>query len=707
MPVECQILPHQKSSSVERSSSRSIVVWLGVVALTAICVTLGDSLGAFFKYPDSLVLPLTGPLNAAMSWFVAIFGWFFKAIGWLFDWPILFAKTILHAIPWFAFLILATFVSYRAGGIRLAIFCALSIIYVVTFGFWPQSMNSFALVVISIPLAVMVGFALGTWGFMSHRAYRVIMPTLDLMQTVPAFAYLIPILLLFGFGATVGLVASVLFAFPPMVRNTIVGLRGVPATVIDSGLMSGATPSQLFWRVRVPTARRQLLLGVNQATMASLSMVIIASIIGGTNDIGWEVLSTIRKALFGESILAGIVIALMAMILDRITAGFALQSPTMDLNEQKAKRRSWVICGAVVAIVIVFAQFISLLSIWPKAWIINPAPAMNASLEWVFVEYREFLEGVKQIAFFYVMLPLKIGLKQAVSPFTWGFSMTGLVTVIYAVLILIPAAVLIWKRMYMAAICLVLLALVLYGGLTGTAWIALCTIIIILGWQAGGSVLAMWISAGLAFLLLTGIWDPAVVSVYLCGMAALVSFAIGGAVGVWASENDKVSTAVRPIIDTLQTMPLFVILIPFVMVFKIGEFTALLAICTFAIVPAIRYTEHGLRNLPRDVVEAATTIGCTRMQLLFQVKLPLAVPSIMLGLNQTIMFAISMLVITALVGTDDLGQQIYIGLGDGDFGVGMIAGIGMAIIAMIADRITQGISKQMQNKLGIRQEGLI
>ena len=146
------------------------------------------------------------------------------------------------------------------------------------------------------------------------------------MQTVPAFAYLIPILLLFGFGATVGLVASVLYAFPPMVRNTIVGLRGVPATVIDSGLMSGATPSQLFWSVRVPTARRQLLLGVNQSTMASLSMVIIASIIGGTNDIGWEVLSTIRKALFGESILAGIVIALMAMILDRITSGFALRS---------------------------------------------------------------------------------------------------------------------------------------------------------------------------------------------------------------------------------------------------------------------------------------------------------------------------------------------------------------------------------------------
>ena len=118
-----------------------------------------------------------------------------------------------------------------------------------------------------------------------------------------------------------------------MVRNTIVGLRGVPEEIIESGLMSGASRVQLFWQVRVPNALRQLLLGVNQATMASLSMVIIASIIGGTEDIGWEVLSTIRKAQFGESLLAGMVIALMAMIIDRITSGLALHSG--DYNPRK------------------------------------------------------------------------------------------------------------------------------------------------------------------------------------------------------------------------------------------------------------------------------------------------------------------------------------------------------------------------------------
>jgi len=150
----------------------------------------------------------------------------------------------------------------------------------------------------------------------------------------------------------------------------------------------------------------------------------------------------------------------------------------------------------------------------------------------------------------------------------------------------------------------------------------------------------------------------------------------------------------------------FVILIPFLMLFKIGEFTALLAIIAYAIVPAIRYTEHGLRNLPVSVMEAAETMGCTRWQLLARVKLPLALPAIMLGLNQTILYGIGMLVITALVGTNGLGQQIYIGLGDGDFGVGMTAGIGMAIIAMIADRMTQGVSRRRMERFGQSVEAI-
>ena len=190
-------------------------------------------------------------------------------------------------------------------------------------------------------------------------------------------------------------------------------------------------------------------------------------------------------------------------------------------------------------------------------------------------------------------------------------------------------------------------------------------------------------------------------SIYLCGIAVLISFVLGTAIGIWAAHNDMVSAIIRPFNDTLQTMPLFVLLIPFVMVFKIGEFTALLAIIAYAIVPAIRYSEHGLRSLPAPVIEAATMIGSTRRQMLWQVKIPLALPVMMLGLNQTIMYGIAMLVIAALVGTNGLEQIVYIGLSDGNFGVGIIAGIGMAIIAIITDRMTNAWSRRRQEELGL------
>jgi glycine betaine/proline transport system permease protein len=189
--------------------------------------------------------------------------------------------------------------------------------------------------------------------------------------------------------------------------------------------------------------------------------------------------------------------------------------------------------------------------------------------------------------------------------------------------------------------------------------------------------------------------------VYLYGIAAIISFIFGTSVGIWAAHNNRVSAFVRPINDTMQTMPLFVILIPFVMVFKIGEFTGLLAIIAYAFVPAIRYAEHGLRNLPETVIEAAHMMGATKWQLLWRAKIPLALPVMMLGLNQTIMYAIAMLVIAALVGTNGLEQIVYIGLSDGNFGIGIIAGLGMAIIAIIADRMTQAWSRTRREQLGL------
>ncbi len=176
---------------------------------------------------------------------------------------------------------------------------------------------------------------------------------------------------------------------------------------------------------------------------------------------------------------------------------------------------------------------------------------------------------------------------------------------------------------------------------------------------------------------------------------------IGGSLGVWAAHNDRVSAILRPVNDTLQTMPQFVILIPVLMFFAVGEFSALLAVILYAVVPPIRYVEHGLRNVPAHVVEAAKQIGCTPRQILFEVKLPLALPVIMLGLNQTIMYGLAMLVIAALVGTKGLGQAVYLALGKADTGMGLVAGLSIALVAMTADRIIQAWSNRKRKALGL------
>ncbi|MEM6588416.1 MAG: ABC transporter permease subunit [Pseudomonadota bacterium] len=682
------------------------MLWVGLVAMTLAMLFMSDAAKWLIEYPDGWVLPITPWLNAAMDWVVAAFGPAFKKFSLLMDIPMSAVRDFLQWLPWSVTLVLLTFVAYAVSGLGLATFTFLAVLYMVVIGYWPESMNSLSLVAISVPMAVGLGFALGALSFFSDRAERVIKPVMDLLQTVPAFAYLLPILLLFGFGPVVGLIASILYAFPPTARNTMLGLRRVPDEVIEAGLMSGATGAQLFWRVRVPSAQRQILLGVNQTTMAAFSMVIIASIIGGTADIGWEVLSTMRKAQFGESLLAGIVIALMAMVMDRITAAAAEAEPKEPiLNEPFHSRyRMWLIAVGLAGVTAILAQLFPALSSYPRAWEIFPASYLNDAVTYVVVEYKDAINSIKTVAFFFIMLPVKIGLNETISPFSWGFEFTTQLRLGYGVL---AAVLVLWveRTKGVGAAVAVLFALTLiYFGLTRMPWPALVAMAALLSWQLSGPKLAIGTALGLMFLIVSGVWPQALLSIYLCGLAVALSFAIGAGLGVLASEFEGVSKVLRPINDTLQTMPLFVILIPFLMIFKIGEFTAMLAIMAYAIVPAIRYTEHGLRSVPAHVIEASTCIGCTRMQQLWRVKLPLALPVMMLGLNQTIMYGIAMLVIAALVGTNGLGQQVYIGLGDGDFGVGIVAGIGMAIIAIIADRLTAAWSKKRQEELGLEAE---
>ncbi len=597
-------------------------------------------------------------------------------------------------LPWLTFASLATFIAWQGGGRKTGILTLILLLYIVIVGYWYEGINTLSLVIICIPLAVILGFVLGVWGHKSPQANVVIQTTLDFMQTVPAFAYLIPILLLFGFGPVVGLIASVIFATPPMVRNTILGLNRVLPEVRESGTMSGCSPRQRFWWVEVPTAFPQMLIGVNQTTMAALSMVIIAAIIGGFEDIGWEVLGRLRKAQFGQSILAGMVIVCLAIILDRITLAYAKrQLPTESHSGLRLKE--FFIGFVGIALVTYFlAIIVEPLKIWPKALEFYPADVMNALVFNIITNFGDFLEISKNQMQYFVLLPVKLGFTRSIFPITWGFALTPTIIGIYWFLIFIGSLVALYFRNWKLSVVIPFIAGTLYFGITGVSWIVYLVVLPLLAYSLGGIRVALFVTGSLIFLMVSGIWVPALVSIYLCFVAVAICLILGGLIGIWASTSDRVSAIIRPINDTLQTLPQFVLLIPAVMFFRVGDFTALLAIVAYAIVPMIRYTEQGLRNVSPTAIEAGITSGCTPTQIFWQIKLKLALPQILVGINQTTLFGLNMLVIAALVGTTGLGQQIYLALSKVDAGGGVVAGIGMALIAMSADRMMQAYIKK-------------
>ncbi|MBA3324297.1 MAG: ABC transporter permease subunit, partial [Rhodobacteraceae bacterium] len=220
-------------------------------------------------------------------------------------------------------------------------------------------------------------------------------------------------------------------------------------------------------------------------------------------------------------------------------------------------------------------------------------------------------------------------------------------------------------------------------------------------WRIGGARRAAIAAAFCLFIAFTGYWAPAMVSVYLCGVSVVIATAIGLPIGVAAGLSPRLWRVVQVLIDTLQTLPSFVYLIPVVMLFRVGEFTAMIAIVLYAVAPAIRYAALGVREVSPELIEAATAMGATPAQRVLRVRLPLAAPEILLGLNQTILLAISMLVITALVGTRDLGQEVYAALTQADVGRGLVAGACIAMIAMIADRMTSQAALRLRHRLGL------
>ncbi len=666
---------------------------LFVLLVGAFCLALEPLAPWLVSFPEAWTVPAIAWVDTALEAVLGTIKPAMRWISWALGFPMAWANWILVETPWPLVIGAITAIGWLIGGLRMAALGFIGFGFVLLSGYWVESMNTLSLVAVSVPLAVMAGGAFGILANEIPKVKNALLAVLDAMQTIPTFAYLTPLLLLFGFGPVVGLIASAIYAAPPMARNTVLGLERVEPEIKEAAIMSGGTRAQQLFLVEIPAASQQIMVGVNQCLMASLSMVIIASIIGGYGDIGWEVLLTMRKAQFGPALLAGLVIVVFAIVIDRMSAALATERERHD----RRIALGIVAVGAVLALITLGqAQGFVETGIFGAL-----ADRVDAGLGTFTAENGVALDAFKNNAMFFGLLPLRIGLDEAVLPFTWGFQWTAAMSLwLFGAAVLAALALALTGRAT-AGVLLVILVGVLETGVSQLPWPFVLAGVGALAYTAQGTRLAVLCVVLLATILFSGLWDRALLSLYLSGAAVLTCAVIGAGLGLLAAVSDTAWRVLRPICDMLQTIPLFVFLIPVLMFFQIGEFSAFLAICLYAVVPMIRYTRHGLVNTPPELLEAAIASGATPSQIMRDIRAPYAAPTILLGLNQTILYAFAMLVIAALIGTTGLGQSIFLAIGQADVGLGVSAGVAMAILAFIADRLVQAYAAERREALGL------
>jgi len=220
----------------------------------------------------------------------------------------------------------------------------------------------------------------------------------------------------------------------------------------------------------------------------------------------------------------------------------------------------------------------------------------------------------------------------------------------------------------------------------------------LIAWQAGGRRLAIGSVISLAVIGLIGAWDETMVTLALVLTSVFFCVLIGLPSGIWLARSDRVQSVMRPVLDAMQTTPAFVYLVPVVMLFGIGNVPGVVVTIIFALPPLIRLTNLGIRQVPEDLVEAARSFGASPRQLLFKVQLPLAMPTIMAGVNQTLMLALSMVVIASMIAVGGLGQMVLRGIGRLDMGLATVGGVGIVLLAIVLDRITQSMGAENREK---------
>jgi glycine betaine/proline transport system permease protein len=563
----------------------------------------------------------------------------------LFVIPRMFVDTLLdtltgalHAIGWPALIALFGVLGYLAGGLRQAVLTALGFLALGLLSLWESSVDTLGAIIAAVVISIAIGIPIGIVVAHSARARRIVTPILDVMQIMPTFAYLAPFVLLFGIGPAAAAIVTLIYAMPAAIRITALGIRRVPANSVEAGQSLGATGRQLLTKVKLPLARKELGLALNQTLMLALSMIVITALIDAPG-LGQDTLDALIRNDVGAMFDAGLAIVILAIVLDRLTEAFSLR---LDPHRRAVSgigaddRRILRVAVVVIAALVVVGLAAPFAQEFPEAIAISFRDPVNAVVDWLRSDVAWLTSGFKNAVTFGILNPIETVLTQA--PF-WL-----VIGVVVALTVLISGV----RPAIVAGLALV-------------------------------AILAM------------GLWHHSMQTLMQVIVATLVTFAIGLVLGIASARSDRFARFLRPGLDVAQTMPAFVYLLPALILFEASRLTAIFAAVIFALPPVIRLVEVGIRAVPSTIIESATSSGADGRQMLTKVQLPIARPAIQLAANQAVIIVLSMVVVGGLVGGQALGYDVVAGFSQNHlFGMGLAAGFALVLLGVMLDRMTHG-----------------
>ena len=608
-----------------------------VVALIALQI-LGSG-----GFPESWNIGLSEPINSWQSWIRTnrdqhwLFTFILNPITWVIELGLNFTESFIGWLPWFIPPIVVFAIIARRKRWVLASFAAFAVVYPGLVGVWQESIETISLMAVSVGICVLLGVPIGVWTALNKRAESILRPALDAMQTVPATVYLIPIVLLFGIGKVPAAIATVVYALPPMIRLTALGVQQVPRAAIEAGQMFGATKRQILSRIQLPLAVPSIVAGINQTVMMALGIVVIATLVGA-GGLGQEINQTVRQLSPGRGLVVSLAVVAVAFVLDRVSMALISEPGT---SVKKLSRNALIgIVGGVV-----LATIVGRIAGWnhfPVSYGTSFADPIDTAVNW----FRDTFSFITRPFNDFIVRDVLIRAQKLLNN---SFS---------------------WQMIIVAAMAL-------------SYFVA--------GWK-----MAITTAAGILTIGLTGRWTDSVDTLTQTIVAVILSIVIALPIGVWLGRRPRAEAALSPLLDSLQTIPPLIYAIPFVMIFTVGPVPGVVAAVVYAIPPGIRLTSLGIRQVNKESIEAATTFGATDRQVLWGVRIPLAMPSIILAVNQMVMMVLAMAIIAGMVGGGGLGYRSIEALTGPNKGLGAEVGVAVVIMATILDRLTQATAKRLQ-----------